>query len=925
MIGFLLYFCKSIDENKASLFNFINKYFADKIYFNEIYHYLKTDLTMDNIIAIINSLASTKESRIPDVIDLSIKEKLVLIHNLFLSNIDLSFIFKNEKYINFLKHFINSFIFNELCKMFNVNAKKISLIIVYILDNYHKFNLSNFLNNTNVDANFSRTTKIIQLLFNKKYTLTQMNQELGLNNFDQIKYIAENFNRNTSIGMEFTLSLISSANYPIKLLITILSEYPRKLTRFNELLYHSCLIFNEAYLKKKINQLCEFFSSKFVKPIVQLLILEIPQLKKYCNFFMNCKKDNNINNFFGEIEKKRLVSYIEELNRILLATGDELIRIFLKNISAIDIIEKYINGTINGTVVNVFENFDTFFQVFKQYFYHLVLSDFQTLNEFVQWTEKNWFNILDWIIGNKLTSLSNIYIKETAFKKYCTFLLTGKDNYANLPDKDIKYLSLNTFQNSLSKYGYAEFVNFVLGTISSNLHFLINENKQETEWYKKIQKLNLTILKLMSKTTTVNEVLDSIKPGLSNILPIMENIFFEINNNKTLKEIISSIDKNFWDAEYFMRMITESNKSITMKAFPNIFTCKKCQYQFNIKTIIKPITILINIFYELFNTPNYITKNIVHLKEIHKIIKSLLDELYSLFKTKPFSKFIYKITNGNINIDKQIVSFILIMESIKNNENVNNKRFFNAIKGKANVDITNKEIKYYTANDKYEINKLLINHQSIIIGAFNIIENSYVPIKVRRLSLTNGSNVTTRKLLFSKEINLFGKSSISPLDISDSISFKVIGESSLNFYSTLEGIPSINFGLIGDNNALPKKFYIHINLSNYNNTESIKKAFLHPVKIASGCNISINLLLHKKTTKLKIIGHQNQNILKLTYNKSGPTENYQSIYIVFNDSQRNKYKVLLMCSIIIGCFIVVLVISIFIVSRINGFNKFHKF
>ena len=59
------------------------------------------------------------------------------------------------------------------------------------------------------------------------------------------------------------------------------------------------------------------------------------------------------------------------------------------------------------------------------------------------------------------------------------------------------------------------------------------------------------------------------------------------------------------------------------------------------------------------------------------------------------------------------------MESIKNNENVNNKRFFNAIKGKANVDITNKEIKYYK------------------IKQFNLSKNTYV-IELKRSASQSG-------------------------------------------------------------------------------------------------------------------------------------------------------------------------------------------
>ena len=211
---------------------------------------------------------------------------------------------------------------------------------------------------------------------------------------------------------------------------------------------------------------------------------------------------------------------------LALGSGNKLIRIFLKNQTIITVFEKHMNNIwINAYSLTKSNLLSDLYRKFIERFNPPILSNYRTLDEVAQkiyfYTKR--FEIIDMILGNKLSNFI-IYIynnNELMFKKYCGFLFSNNESNIKNEDKNLisNIFHVNRFYR---KFDYSEIINLYL---LINLYFLANEDKNENGWYRKIYRLNSTIVKVVRpKVIEVNKVLNKFKPVLSKILSTKNKI-----------------------------------------------------------------------------------------------------------------------------------------------------------------------------------------------------------------------------------------------------------------------------------------------------------------------------------------------------------------------------------------------------------------
>ena len=561
MFGYynILFILSFLCKSKLPIYGLIHKYFKGDLCLKDIYPYLDTNLSIDNIEIFIKNFESYK-SRFPGIIKL--RNNLSTIYHILTDNLNF------HNFSSEIESIVTSAINDDVCKIFNIDKNIVLDIVNYIFSNAKNFNFKKFLERFNFDSDFSRTSKLILFLIDDNYTIIQMNKDLNIKSFKQIKYFLKMFTKNTPIDISFSFSL---TRYIIELFACVFSEYPKKIKGLSaiakQILNFRAVSIDER--KKLLLSQLEFYLeliaiyNYFADNKYDFLLHIIESFHNFTsgNFRIYDMLENN--GFSKEIVKM----FIKKINKLILASGKELIEELLVNFfkyytadefNKIKFLKRNI-CKINNPEFYASDFYENFINVFNL----STALECQILDELVQKNNNssNWFIFLNNILYNIIETLINIYNSEIPLKYYCKFLLIDDNVYEQLPDIKAKYILHSTFQNLKMNSELSEVVDLVLDFISSSIHLLIDKDKHKTQWYSKMIKLNQTILKLKSSTGIVSDILNDIKPGLSLILPIIQNIFFGINNNKTLKEIISTIDKNF----YMEKLIKSYNTGISFK------------------------------------------------------------------------------------------------------------------------------------------------------------------------------------------------------------------------------------------------------------------------------------------------------------------------------------------------------------------------
>lgn len=947
----LFLLCSSFEEGKTvspqTIFGLISKFLKGSLQISDLYPFMKTQLPVDEVVKVFVSLSSDSESLVPNLLQEETKQKLTKIYSLLTGKYDLSQIVNiPDNIIEDLKIIYTELISKDLTMSFNINEKIAQKHFKYVLENYHNFDFKEFLNNLNINPDFSKTECFIRLLINKSYTITKMNEEMNLGNFDQIKYIAKKFNKYTGMGLQFASSIISS-NYPLKLLVSILSEYPEKLYRLEEITNH-ILDFNAVTIDQRIQMLQNYFTQfQYLFNLVEEKLKEHKKILGVLHFSQNISFGRlNLYTLVEEMgyKKSDLDKYLDKLNRLLRASGKEIIEKVINNAfnypEIYTILDKYITKMRNNlyNLTNPDYSVSIFYKKFINLFNIPIIRNYKDLNSLLVKinTFTNWFKRVDMIIGNKISRFIKMYDDETVpFKKYCLFLLTGDNQYTTLPDDVFQFLSSNTFQKSLEKYGYSEVVNYALNLIISNTHYLIKEDKKKTEWYANIINLNQTLIDLKSEKITVNEILNKIHPDLSKILTIIYQLFTDINNDKTLKQIIYNIDKKFWDAEDFMKQLkAKYNGPLYINEIPSLFTYNEANgYQFNVKILFKPLLNLLDYLQNIYleaKDHNYEVRYVPYLKDHQVELKNMIDDFFLFVDKKPFSSYLFEKSEENLDVSNNVVSILLLIQSIKDNDLLGLKKLYSAFKGDftSNGDEGGENINYITIDDKSVMEELVIDNTTKTIDAKNIITGEYVPIEVNKLTLDEGTKIELKKLVIVDSIEIKGDSTLSPSDNDDAIKFSSNNKIEINIKSSTNGgIPHVNLGNIGKTLVYPKNLNVEIDLSKYTDIEGIKNAFSKPIKIISGRTLNAEEWMRRNVANLNIVGFGNKNVLKFTYDKNTKStltddlpEN--SIYVQYNSQVQpdvsNGLSTGAVVGIVVGAVVIVVALIAFVIIKLRN-------